>query len=140
MKKPKISGTETSKQNLTLFRPPPPQIFSFSRSKFHKLSFKLIKNKFARYLFFYGALCVGGPKCIFHHKIMKYDSPGEIFRQMISYSNRKIKKNYIFEKLIIFYLALWRIIRFSWKIAIFAKIKKFDTLFSKISKLLLWTI
>ena len=73
-------------------------------------------------------------KMYFFHKIMKYDSPFNFFWQMVIWLSDNLKKDYIFCKLINFCVALWRILRFSRKMTIFAKIMKFGALFSKIYK------
>ena len=71
MKKPKISGTETSKWNLPCSAP---NFFSDSDRKFNRLSFAPCLHTPLRCLFFYWHLCVGGRKRQFLRKIMKYDS------------------------------------------------------------------
>ena len=79
MKKPKISGTETSKRNLTLFRPPcPPHFFQILKANFMGFRVNYVLNLHCDAYFFYWHFCVGCQKRQFFRKIMKYD-PYPIF-------------------------------------------------------------
>ena len=76
MKKSKISSTETSKRNLTLFRPPspPPPFFQIPIGNLMGFHLHYVSILRVDAYFFYGHLCVGGQKRQFFRKIMKCDS------------------------------------------------------------------
>ena len=83
MKKPKILGIETSKRNLTLFRPPhPPCSFHFLKAFFIPFRLNYVSTFKADAYFCYSPFSVGGQKCQFFKKIVKYDSP-LLFSQFI---------------------------------------------------------
>ena len=80
VKKTQFFNTETSKWNLTLFRPPPPsKIFHYQTALSPSFHLRCSKCNLEEELFCYSLFSVGGAKAWISSKNVKYDTHFPIF-------------------------------------------------------------